>query len=60
MNFIYCSTRVLLELAWMTEELELDTWLGLEIILSFTAARLDLGPTQSPIEWVSRHFFPRS
>jgi hypothetical protein len=57
MNFINCSTKVLLEPAWMTEDLELDNWLGLEILLSFTAARLDLGPAQSPIEWVSRHFF---
>jgi hypothetical protein len=50
MNFMYCSTRVLLELAWMNEELELDIWLGVEIFLPFTAARLDLGPAQSPIE----------
>jgi hypothetical protein len=41
----------------MTEELELDIWLRLEIFLSFTAARLDQGPSQSPIDWVSKHFF---
>jgi len=56
-NFINCSTRVLVELVCMTEDLELDIWLGLEIFPSFTAARLDLGPAHSPIEWVSRHFF---
>lgn len=47
MKFICFSTRVLLELSWMTEELELDNWLGLEIFLLFTAARLDLGPEQN-------------
>jgi len=47
MNFICCSTRVLLELSWMAEELELDNWLELEIFLLFTAARLYLGPEQN-------------
>lgn len=47
MNLIYCSTRVLLELTWLTEELELHNWLGLEIFLLFTAARMDLGPAQN-------------
>ena len=43
----------------MNEKVELDIWLGLEIFLSFSAARLDLGPALSPIEWVSKHFSPK-